>query len=66
MNQLQKDIKTILLYVKNHSQDGLLEYELAAYKRLKHYSEQDLSYDGGNRLWVMIQKNYTKNTGNEN
>ena len=43
MNQLQKDIKTILLYVKHHSHDGLMEHELEAYKRLKWYTEQDLN-----------------------
>jgi hypothetical protein len=46
LNQLQKDIKTILLKL-DKCQNGLLEYEYQAYKRLKRYSEMDLTYDGG-------------------
>jgi len=45
-NQLQKDIKTILLKLE-HSPIGLIGHEKQAYERLKRYSERDLSYDGG-------------------
>lgn len=48
MNQLQEDIKKILLYIKHHKfPGGIMEDELRAYKRLERYCNMDLSYDGG-------------------
>lgn len=48
MNQLQEDIKKILLYIKRRNfPDGIMEDELRAYKRLERYCDRDLSYDGG-------------------
>ena len=61
MNQLQEDIKKILLYIKRRNfPDGIMEDELRAYKRLERYCNMDLSYDGGIGLFNDDPKNTVK------